>query len=224
MFDVKKFGANIARLRKNNDMTQSELADKLNLTRQAVSKYELGDSYPDISILILIAEIFNITLQELISSGEPTKGEAEILEIAANDPYEIIEVDVSDIITVAPLLKPSILDRLAQGLGEQGIDISNIVTLTEFLSDKSIVNLLENATYDTINEELIEKLIPFLDENAKNVIINKIIDGKYDWHMLSVMLPYLHYVNLAVIEAAVIDGALPKDTLNMINSPTSQVS
>ncbi len=46
MFDTRKFGAFLARLRKNADMTQSELADKLNLTRQAISKYERGDSFP----------------------------------------------------------------------------------------------------------------------------------------------------------------------------------
>ena len=57
MFDTKKFGIFLARQRKNADLTQSELAEKLNLTRQAISKYELGDSFPDISILIQIAEI-----------------------------------------------------------------------------------------------------------------------------------------------------------------------
>lgn len=218
MFDVKKFGANLARLRKNKDMTQSELADKLNLTRQAISKYEVGDSSPDISILISIAEIFGITLHELINSGEPTRGEAIILESVAKGTDEATELDVSDIINLAPLLKPSTLDRMAQGLGKQGIDISNIVALMEFLSDKSVVKLLENATYNTLNEELIEKLIPFLDENAKNVIIQKIIDGEHDWHTLKIMSPYLQYVNFAVVEAAVIDGALPKDALDMIHN------
>lgn len=46
MFDTKKFGAYIARKRKNLDMTQAELAEKLNLTRQAISKYEVGDASP----------------------------------------------------------------------------------------------------------------------------------------------------------------------------------
>ena len=40
-----KFGGMIARLRKRADMTQSELGDLLGVTRQAVSKYEVGDSY-----------------------------------------------------------------------------------------------------------------------------------------------------------------------------------
>ena len=46
MFNTQKFGGYLSRLRKNADMTQSELADKLNLTRQAVSRYETGERNP----------------------------------------------------------------------------------------------------------------------------------------------------------------------------------
>ena len=45
MFDTIKFGAFLAKLRKSADMTQSELGDRLNLTRQAISRYECGDSF-----------------------------------------------------------------------------------------------------------------------------------------------------------------------------------
>lgn len=65
MFDTRKFGRYLSRLRKNADMTQSELADILNLTRQAISRYEIGESFPDISILILIADCFHITVDEI---------------------------------------------------------------------------------------------------------------------------------------------------------------
>ena len=80
MFDADLFCANLSTLRRNADMTQSELADRLNLTRQAFSRYEKGDSFPDISILVKIAEIFDITIDELIGAGTPTEGEQEILK------------------------------------------------------------------------------------------------------------------------------------------------
>lgn len=48
MFDIRAFGAYIARLRKNMDLTQLKLSDRLNVTRQAVSKWEMGDSFHDI--------------------------------------------------------------------------------------------------------------------------------------------------------------------------------
>ena len=73
MFDTMKFGKALSTLRKQADMTQNEVADRLNLSRQAISKYERGESFPDISILVMIAELFNVTLDELINYGEPTK-------------------------------------------------------------------------------------------------------------------------------------------------------
>ena len=83
MFDADLFCANLSKLRRSADMTQSELADRLNLTRQAVSRYEKGVSFPDISILVRIAEIFDITIDELICAGSPTESESEILITAA---------------------------------------------------------------------------------------------------------------------------------------------
>jgi transcriptional regulator with XRE-family HTH domain len=215
MFNPKKFGAYISRLRKNADMTQSDLADKLNLTRQAISKYEVGDSFPDISILISIEETFGITLDELINSGEPTKGEALILGSIATGNNKILEHSVSDIVNLAPLLKPSILNKMAYGLSKQGIDISSIVTLAEYLSDDSVLNLLENATFDTISDELLEKLIPFLDEKSKGAIIEKIFDGELDWHMIKILIPYAEYM-ISQIEEAVVEGALPWAALDVM--------
>ena len=83
MFDTIKFGAFLAKLRKSADMTQSELGDRLNLTRQAISRYECGDSFPDISILTELSKIFGIPLELLINSGDPTKGEADIIDAVA---------------------------------------------------------------------------------------------------------------------------------------------
>lgn len=83
MFDITKFGRYLAALRKKADMTQMELADRLCVTRQAISKYEQGESFPNVSILVLIAEVFHITLDELIGSGDPTNGEANILKSVA---------------------------------------------------------------------------------------------------------------------------------------------
>jgi len=205
LFNTKKFGGYISRLRKKADMTQSELAEKLNLSRQAISKYEVGDSFPDISILILISNVFNIMLDELINSGEPTKGEVDIINSIAQKTDEPETINVSDIINLAPLLKPSILNRMAQGLGKQGIDISNIVTLAEYLSNDSVLKLLENATFDTINDEFLEKLIPFLDDTSKSIILEKVINGELGWHLIKTMLPYIEYMTQQ-IEAAVVEG------------------
>lgn len=214
MFDTKKFGGYLSRLRKKADMTQSELADQLNLTRQAISKYEVGDSFPDISIIVLIADIFNVTLDDLINSGEPTRNESIILNKIASGKNVIVE-NVSDMVNLAPLIKPSILSKMAEGLSKQGIDISNIVQLAEYLNDEGFTALLQNATFESLNNELLEKLIPFLDDKSKGQLFQKILDGEVDWHMLRAILPYAEYMTTP-IEAAVVEGALPWEALDVL--------
>ena len=71
MFNTKQFGAYISAKRKDIGLTQAELAEKVNLTRQSISKYETGECFPDISILIQLADIFGVTIDELVKSGIP---------------------------------------------------------------------------------------------------------------------------------------------------------
>ena len=162
MFDTMKFGKALSTLRKQADMTQNEVADRLNLSRQAISKYERGESFPDISVLVMIAELFHVTLDELINYGEPTKGESTILKNVAKGNADIIAENIADVVNLAPLLKPSILTKLSHQFEKQGIDISDIIALAEYLNDEAVVKLIEKATFDDINDELLEKFIPML--------------------------------------------------------------
>ena len=66
MFDMQKIGRKIASLRKAADMTQPELADRLGISFQAVSNWERGMSMPDISNLPELAEIFGVSIDELL--------------------------------------------------------------------------------------------------------------------------------------------------------------
>ncbi|MBR6807370.1 MAG: helix-turn-helix domain-containing protein [Clostridia bacterium] len=58
---------NVSSLRRNAEMTQAELAEKLNYTDKAVSKWERGESCPDITVLKAIADLFGVTVDYLIS-------------------------------------------------------------------------------------------------------------------------------------------------------------
>ena len=62
----------IMRLRKENDLTQEQLANGLGITYQAVSKWETGVSSPDISMLPLLADIFDVSIDELFGRPAPT--------------------------------------------------------------------------------------------------------------------------------------------------------
>jgi transcriptional regulator with XRE-family HTH domain len=70
--DNNKFGMFITELRKEKKLTQKELGKELNISDKAISKWERGLSFPDISMLIPISNFFNISIVELLN-GERTK-------------------------------------------------------------------------------------------------------------------------------------------------------
>ncbi len=68
--DAKKTGKYISDNRKKQGLSQKELAEKLNVTDKAISKWERGLSFPDISMLIPISEILEISLYDLLTGGK----------------------------------------------------------------------------------------------------------------------------------------------------------
>jgi len=62
-------GEKIQALRKQHRMSQEQLADRLNISRQAVSKWETNESQPDIERLVEIGSLFNVTTDYLIKDG-----------------------------------------------------------------------------------------------------------------------------------------------------------
>ena len=66
--NAKKFGTFIATLRKENDMTQVELAQKLQVTDKAVSKWERGLGFPDINTIEPLADALGVRVLEIVRS------------------------------------------------------------------------------------------------------------------------------------------------------------
>ena len=64
-----KFCDKLPKLRKENNLSQELLADKLGVSRQAVSKWESGSSYPDMEKMIDMCKILNCTLEDLLDDG-----------------------------------------------------------------------------------------------------------------------------------------------------------
>ena len=61
------FSENLTELRKLHNMSQEELAEKIGVSRQTLSKYETGESLPDIEKCRLLAEVFGVSIDDLIS-------------------------------------------------------------------------------------------------------------------------------------------------------------
>jgi len=61
-----KFGDNLRQIRKSKKMSQEQLAEKVNVTRQSVSKWENGESYPEMNNILELCKIFNCKLNDLV--------------------------------------------------------------------------------------------------------------------------------------------------------------
>ena len=62
MFDSRKAGKQIALLRKRKGLTQEDVASRLNISSQAVSKWENGHTMPELSLLVELSEILDLAL------------------------------------------------------------------------------------------------------------------------------------------------------------------
>lgn len=219
LFNTQKFGGYIALLRKKADITQSELADKLGVSGQAVCNYETGESFPEVTVLSGLADFFGITVSQLIAAGEPTDGESKVLGDLAQGKETLAE-SMDDVMNLAPLLRPSTLEKISSKLSEHGVDISRVVELSQYLSDNGTSEMIKNASFESLDGEaehdLMKHLIPLLDEKSKTALFGKIIEGELDWRNLEMMMPYITYLDQQ-IEAAYVEGALPGEVMVWLN-------
>ena len=70
--DQEKIGKFIKQIRQDNNLTQKDLADKLGVTYQAVSKWENGKNVPDIATLKEISKLFNTNIDEILDGEKKT--------------------------------------------------------------------------------------------------------------------------------------------------------
>ena len=91
------FKDNLIALRKMNGFSQEELADKINVSRQTLSKYETGESLPDVEKCKLIADVFEVSLDDLVNYdskatglGVPPKGKHMFGVVKVGDKGQIV--------------------------------------------------------------------------------------------------------------------------------------
>ena len=79
--------------RKQNNLSQEDLAEKIGISRQAVSKWECAESSPDLDNLIALAELYNVTLDELLFTG----GKEKETTAAETEPKEYVSIGLGGI-------------------------------------------------------------------------------------------------------------------------------
>lgn len=136
------FADNLIELRKYHDFSQEELADRISVSRQTLSKYETGESLPDIEKCKLLADVFGVTIDDLISYN---KDEQENLGLGippiGKHIFGMVKVgDKGQIVIPAKARKIFDIhpgDNLIV-LGDEGQGIA-------IIKEKGLLNLLDNA-------------------------------------------------------------------------------
>ena len=161
-----EFGEKIQKLRNQNKWTQEQLAEKLYVSRTAVSKWESGKGYPNIDSLKDIAKLFNKTIDELLSSEE-------IIDIAKRENTSNIKrannliYGLLDIISVLFIFLPLYAQRAENFIYSVSListnDISNIIKVS-YIVILSILSLIGIA----------ELIMNFVDNKKFQRIVNVI--------------------------------------------------
>lgn len=96
----EKIGKYIKFLRERNNLTQEELAKKVPVTREAVSKWETGRRIPDIETLIILSNIFDVSIESLLSGGESDNAMVNLYNIINNLYIDIYYEDNIDTVKI----------------------------------------------------------------------------------------------------------------------------
>ena len=91
MIDKEKFGQALLLLRKQKNMSQKELASQLNVTPAAVSKWEHGQNYPDITMISSIAEFFEVSCDDLLQPEKILNPESDTKTLYETSSSQLID-------------------------------------------------------------------------------------------------------------------------------------
>jgi transcriptional regulator with XRE-family HTH domain len=195
MFDMTRIGANISKFRKAVNMTQTELADKLNISYQAVSNWERGISMPDISKLSELSGIFGVSIDDLLENKRaaqlvagvnsnttiPDIGPDELLEIAPIMKPEQVDKAVEDsemldtgkLAAVAPFLSQQFLDNMAEKIFNKTGDLGSLCPIAPFISTGMIDKLTAGLSANGADIDKITCMLPFISESVINDFAEK---------------------------------------------------
>lgn len=160
---MNDFGKIIKEIRKNNNLTQKELADKLFVTYQAVSKWENNKSIPDIAILKKISELYNIDLNNLTNTKKRNNTIYFILIII----FLILSLTITILITKNHThdFEMRTIETTCNDFNLSGTIAYNKDKTAIYISEIDYCGLNKDQIYDTITSTL------YQNENNKEKII-----------------------------------------------------
>ena len=200
-----KFNENLVNLRKSQKMSQEQLAEKLNVSRQAVSKWESGQSYPEMDKIIAMCKIFDCSMDSLVNEEVPLKQDND------KKTFEIYKNKIS-----------KVLDKVFETLARMSPKefIKCLVYLALFAVVLYIAKFPVNYLIDLGRRFL--DMIPYPLGNYASLLWKTIFDIGY-FIAAILLLGYLFKRKYMDKEMVQITNVLNEDTKNNIDSKNEKV-
>jgi len=147
----ESFGSRLSRLRKAKGLTQEDVADKLHVSPQAVSKWETDASYPDIDGLLTLSEVLGVSVDELVGKSKeatvlvPEEERRDIKHMVIKITVDSTDGDKVRVNIPVPLLKIVI----ESGIGMPQINGNDSLKNIDF---KQIMDLIEQGVIGKLVE------------------------------------------------------------------------
>lgn len=203
-FNMQRIGRNIASYRKAHNMTQMNLADQMNISYQAVSNWERGQTMPDISKLPELALILGCSVDDLLGDGRA----AEIVNHLVEDTDISSPITAEELTTVAPALEPKQTRRIIEEQAEHQWSIHELFPLAPFIDSDLLSDYTLKAVQNGADISDITGLAPFLDSHALGKIIQIHVDNGGQINNLSSLAPFLSGEQLGqIVHQQLLSGA-----------------
>ncbi len=228
MIDPRKTGAYISQLRRAKDWTQLQMAEQLNVTHQAVSRWETGDSFPDLTLLAHLAQLFDVRVDDLLQGHAPvaptvTNAAAHAIQppqgigdaLAAGQPAEVADLVRADpqkmdaVIEAAPITPPSLMKGIMTEMQNFAFSQEQIGALAPFLDADTLRLLVEGLSQEEIEGNMLNQLAPFLDQPTLDALADRALQGEISMNQLTGLAPFLSQEALDRLAMHTGDGELP---------------
>ena len=181
-FDMRRIGQTIARLRREQNLTQMALADLMGVSFQAVSNWERGQSMPDVSKLPELADIFSVSVDELLGRQAPPI----VTHAMSDDLEEYLQsapVSLPEAAQVAPVLLPGHMEQIT----DQLLGLRDLLSLTKLVRDEASARAsAAELPADVRAPELID-LLPYLSTEKVDALLR---GNAADEAFVSACLPF----------------------------------
>ena len=183
MIDNRLVGRKIAALRQSNALTQQQLAAMMNVSHQAVSKWESGQALPDIQTMLELTRFFGITVEQLISERTIEEYEsASVCDTKAEEPEdEAVEkeenaMNIQQLMQMAPYMSKETVEEIVLEMSEH-LTAGQIARIAPYVRPECVEKLVEKHRPE-LTWETLRRIAPYMRRESVDELARAIASGR----------------------------------------------